>query len=87
MERLREELASEGAYHQVSFTYDGDEDTHVGTNVDGGEDNDDDFKLPEKLTVPDHMQIVSIIVDILEDMFQVVDGPFPFISAQDYERA
>lgn len=57
MKRLRIELASEGAYNQVSFSYDGDN-GRVGTKVDTNDDSCD-FKLPERLTVPDNVPIVS----------------------------
>lgn len=65
MKRLRMELASEGAYNQVSFNYDGDEsqkevkedEKNDSKEVKEGEKND--FKLPEKLKIPENIQLVS----------------------------
>lgn len=54
MKRLRMELASEGAYNQVSFNYDGDENQSQEEEAEKS-----DFKLPEKLKIPENVQLVS----------------------------
>lgn len=56
MKRLRMELASEGAYNQVSFNYDGDENQ---SQKEANEPEKSDFKLPEKLKIPENIQLVS----------------------------
>ena len=62
MKRLRMELASEGAYNQVSFSYDGTScKTDCGAS-DGNQASDgkSDFKLPSRIKVPEGIPLVSI---------------------------
>lgn len=60
MKRLRMELASEGAYNQVSFNYDGESEDQSLKEVNEAEKSD--FKLPEKLQIPENIQLVSGLI-------------------------
>lgn len=51
--RLREELASDGAYNQVSFKYESD-----GSNGDA-QQQVNDFQVPDGLTLPLGLNLVS----------------------------
>ena len=53
------ELATEGAYNQVSFSYDGNGGDNSLSNEAADESDVADFKLPPKLVIPENVPLVS----------------------------